>query len=145
MKLLLLASTVLPLATVASAPQSALTAKPMALCGLELAWSDEFDEASIGDWRLEGKRWIAHTPWAGDFGDARFDNPGRYGPFSIRDGKLEITARRPKGGRWTSGLIAAADETGAGTGLREGYFETRIKMTPGPGIWPAFWLMSLKP
>lgn len=116
--------------------------EPVKLCGYSLSWSDEFDELSIGNWRLDGKRWIAHTPWAGDFGDARFTDPGPDSAFSLRDGVLSITARKGANGKWTSGLISAVDETGAGHGLSEGYFETRMKVTSGPGTWPAFWLFS---
>lgn len=141
--------TALPLTLTLAATSSALTpslsSPKVKLCGYDLAWSDEFDTASIGNWRLDGKRWTAHTPWAGDFGDARFTDPGPGSAFAIRDGHLEITARKQADGSWTSGLIAAADETGAGTGLREGYFETRMKVTAGAGTWPAFWLFSLTP
>lgn len=128
--------------TASAAPVPQPPAKPVDLCGYRLSWSDEFDELSIGNWRIDGKRWIAHTPWAGDFGDARFTGPGADSAFSIRDGILSITARKAANGKWSSGLISAVDETGAGHGLSEGYFETRIKVTPGPGTWPAFWLFS---
>ncbi|WP_296676776.1 glycoside hydrolase family 16 protein [Novosphingobium sp.] len=133
------------LAAASSAQPRPVTGPKIKLCGYQLAWSDEFDDMSIGNWRLDGKRWTAHTPWAGDFGDARFTDPGEQSAFSIRDGHLEITARRGTDGKWTSGLIAAADQTGAGTGLTEGYFETRMRMTAGSGTWPAFWLFSLTP
>ncbi|MFC0588232.1 glycoside hydrolase family 16 protein [Novosphingobium aquiterrae] len=135
----------LTLATATSGLPTPRTSPKVRLCGYQLAWSDEFNEASIGNWRLDGKRWTAHTPWAGDFGDALFTDPGPESAFTIRDGHLQITARRRPDGKWTSGLIAAADETGAGTGLTEGYFETRIRMSPGSGTWPAFWLFSLTP
>ena len=126
--------------------QSVASDNPIDLCRYSLVWSDEFDDLSIGNWRLEGKRWTAHTPWAGDFGDARFLDPGSSpGAFEVRDGVLRITAQRDETGKWTSGLIAAADETGAGSGLRYGYFEARMRVSAGPGTWPAFWLYSLKP
>lgn len=145
MKLLALASALLPFAVVASAPQPTALGPALALCGYELSWADEFDEARIGSWRLDRNDWTAHTPWAGDFGDAHFADPGPDGPFSVRDGILRITARKDRQGKWTSGLIAAADETGAGHGIRYGYFEARMKLPSGPGTWPAFWLMSRKP
>ncbi|WP_206520283.1 glycoside hydrolase family 16 protein [Altererythrobacter sp. BO-6] len=112
------------------------------LCQYSLFWSDEFDDLSIGDWLLNGKRWIAHTPWAGDFGDAQFTDPGPDGPFSIEDGKLVITARRNRDGKWTSGLISAADQAAAGVAMQYGYFEARMRVTPGPGTWAAFWLYN---
>jgi beta-glucanase (GH16 family) len=122
-------------------------------CELRPVMIENFDEETAPNRRIESissvrigpARWTAHTPWAGDFGDARFADPGPGGPFSIKDGILTITASKDSEGRWTSGLIAAADATGAGTGTRYGYFEVRMKMPPGPGTWPAFWLAALKP
>ncbi len=128
-----------------SKPEPTPRGEALDLCEYRLAWSDEFEDLSIGAWRLEGKRWIAHTPWAGDFGDAKFLDPGPAGPFSVQNGLLRITASKDEKGNWRSGLLAAADETGAGTGIRTGYFETRVRMSSGRGTWPAFWLFSQKP
>lgn len=114
-------------------------------CKLTPVLMEEFDDLSIAPNRIGPARWTAHTPWSGDFGDAQFIDPSPGGPFSIRDGMLAITATKQANGRWTSGLIAAADASGAGTGTRYGYFEVRMKMPPGPGTWPAFWLAALKP
>jgi len=115
------------------------------LCGYSPVFEDSFAEMSIAGWELDGKRWMAHTPWRGDFGDAKFTDPGPGGPFSLRDGALQITARRDAGGQWRSGLIAAADASGQGVGVQYGYFEARMRLPPGPGTWPAFWLVSLQP
>lgn len=114
------------------------------ICKYELAFADEFDDLSLGHRELNGKRWTVHTPWDGDFGDAMFSDPRPNGrPFAIKDGKLHISAFR-EDGRWRSGLLAAADASGAGYGVRYGYFEARMRMPPGPGTWPAFWLISLQ-
>jgi hypothetical protein len=51
----------------------------------------------------------------------------------MKDGFLSITASNDRDGRWTSGMIAAVDASGAGTGTRCGYFEVPMKMPPGPG------------
>jgi hypothetical protein len=116
------------------------------LCEYELAFADEFDGLAIAPRKLEGgARWTAHTPWNGDFGDAMFSDPRPDWPFAISGGVLRITAHRDAEGRWRSGLIAAADASGAGYGVRYGYFEARMKLPTGPGTWPAFWLMSLQP
>lgn len=116
------------------------------LCDYELVHADEFDSLSIAPRSLEnGERWTAHTPWNGDFGDAVFVDPRADRPFAVADGILTITASRNDEGRWRSGLIAAADATGRGWGVQYGYFEARMRMPPGPGTWPAFWLMSLQP
>jgi beta-glucanase (GH16 family) len=114
-------------------------------CKLRPVLIEDFNDLSIAANRIGPARWTAHTPWHGDFGDAVFADPGADGPFAVRDGMLAITARKDRAGRWTSGLIAAADATGAGSGARYGYFEARMKMPPGPGTWPAFWLAALKP
>jgi beta-glucanase (GH16 family) len=122
-------------------------------CELRPVLIEEFNEETAPNKRIETihsdhigpARWTAHTPWHGDFGDAIFWDPVPNGPFAMKDGILSITASKNSEGRWISGLIAAADRTGAGFGTRYGYFEARMKMPPGPGTWPAFWLMSLKP
>ncbi len=131
----------------------AASAETSGSCELRPVMLENFDEETAPNRRIESisssrigpARWTAHTPWNGDFGDARFTDPGPSGPFSIRDGILSITASKDKEGRWTSGLIAAADARGVGFGTRYGYFEVRMKMPPGPGTWPAFWLAALKP
>jgi beta-glucanase (GH16 family) len=114
-------------------------------CMLRPVFLEEFDDLSISPWRLGSSRWTAHTPWNGDFGDARFVDPGPDGPFQVENGILKITASKGENGKWISGLMAAADKTGAGSGAQYGYFEARMKMPPGPGTWPAFWLVPLKP
>lgn len=119
--------------------------EPPNSCELRPVLLEEFDELSVSANRIGPARWTAHTPWAGDFGDATFANPGPKGPFTVEGGILTITASKDRNGRWTSGLLAAADSSGAGTGTRYGYFEARMKMPPGPGTWPAFWLAVLKP
>ena len=123
----------------------AASAETPGSCELRPVMIENFDEASISSSRIGPARWTAHTPWGGDFGDARFTDPGPGGPFKVKDGILSITASKDHEGRWSSGLIAAADASGAGTGTRYGYFEVRMKMPPGPGTWPAFWLAALKP
>ena len=42
-------------------------------------------------------------------------------------------------------LSAKLSASGRGWGVQYGYFEARMKLPPGPGTWPAFWLMSLQP
>ncbi len=107
--------------------------------------NEDFASLTVKSRVLGGARWTAHTPWNGDFGDARFTDPGPDGPFAVKDGELLITAKRDGSGHWRSGLLAAADSTGAGTGVQDGYFEARMKFPPGPGTWPSFWLATLKP
>jgi beta-glucanase (GH16 family) len=115
------------------------------ICDFKPVFSDDFQSLSISPRVLGDSRWIAHTPWNGDFGDAAFSDPAPSFPFTLRDGGLAITASRNGTTRWRSGLIAAADSSGQGHGVQYGYFEARMRLPPGPGTWPAFWLASLKP
>src|ERR1700744_6759790 len=106
------------------------TAPTSASCELHPVLIEDFNEESISAHRIGPARWTAHTPWNGDFGDARFLDPGPNGPFKVKDGMLSTTTTKDNAGHWTSGLIAAADASGAGTGTRYGYFEARMKMPP---------------
>jgi beta-glucanase (GH16 family) len=114
-------------------------------CLLTPVLMENFDSLSVAPYTIGPARWISHTPWNGDFGDARFTDDGPDGPFSIHDGILHITAKKDAEGKWTSGLLASADSTGKGRGAKYGYFEARMKMPTGPGTWPAFWLVEIKP
>lgn len=127
------------------AEHNAHAADAIDLCEFKPTFIEDFQTLSVAARTLDTARWTAHTPWNGDFGDAAFADPGPNGPFAVEDGELLITARRNADGRWRSGLIAAADASGRGTGVQYGYFEARMRMPPGPGTWPAFWLSSLKP
>jgi hypothetical protein len=109
--------------------------------GMTLTFEDPFDDLSISAWG-PGTRWISHTPWNGDFGGARFSDPGADFPFAIQEGMLRITAARDSKGLWRSGLIASVDEHGNGFSQQYGYFEMRARLPDGPGVWPAFWLIG---
>lgn len=105
---------------------------------------DEFKTLDISAWG-PGTRWIAHTPWHGDFGDAAFADPGPGGPFSLTPEGLRITAARTSEGRWVSGLICSMDRDGPGQhgfAQRYGYFEMTARFPEGSGTWPAFWLVG---
>ena len=120
--------------------------KTLHLTGYHVTFSEEFDDLSVSAWGpagTGGTRWIAHTPWRGDFGDARFTDPKPGFPFTVKDGLLRIEARK-EDGRWRSGLLSAVDPNGNGFKQQYGYFECRAKFPQGPGTWPAFWLMGLK-
>lgn len=107
-----------------------------------LSFSDEFDTIDVTEWGCTS-RWIAHTPWAGDFGTARFAKPKEGFPFVVKDGILEIEARKSPSGQWWSGMLASWDACDSGFAQRYGYFEMRAKIPSGPGFWPAFWLIGV--
>jgi len=138
---------------IALAPERGIGAPDDAALDLSaytLSFSDEFDTLSVSAWgpvdsagtAAGSSRWIAHTPWKGDFGSARFADPGPGFPFSVRDGVLRIIALRNDAGIWRSGLLAGSDPQGRGFRQSLGYFEMRAKLPKGPGTWPAFWLIG---
>lgn len=116
------------------------TGSELNLCRYKRTFTEDFNSLSVSAWNAVTSRWIAHTPWNGDFGDARFIDPREGHPFTIKNGILQIEARKHGNGKWTSGLLASADPTTAGFTQMYGYFEARMKLPPGPGTWPAFWL-----
>jgi beta-glucanase (GH16 family) len=108
-------------------------------------WSDEFDAP-------EGAP-VDPAKWKFDIGNRWGDNELEYYTDSTRNvahdgkGNLAITAREenPAGHqcqygscRYTSGRVLTA-----GTFEQAyGWFEARIKVPRGQGIWPAFWLLG---
>ena len=108
-------------------------------------FAETFGDFDVSAWG-PGSRWIAHTPWNGDFGDAAFADPAPGFPFRTASGILRIEARKGDGGKWRSGLIASGAKRGSGdiAGFSQlyGYFEIETKLPPGPGTWPAFWLST---
>jgi len=113
------------------------------LSAYEPTFVEEFDTLDVSG-RGPGTRWIAHTPWNGDFGDARFVDPRDGFPFTTENGRLRIEMRRGADGRWRSGLLASVDPKMNGFSQRYGYFEMRAKFPPGEGVWPAFWLIGIE-
>lgn len=111
------------------------------LHGYKLTFDEPFDRLAVSPWG-PGTRWIAHTPWMGDFGDAQFTDPGPHSPFSIDKGVLSIIMKRVNG-KWTSGLLASIDRNGNGFAQTTGYWEMRAKLPDGNGVWPAFWLSAI--
>jgi hypothetical protein len=109
-----------------------------------LVFEERFTNLSVSAWG-PGTRWIAHTPWRGDFGDAAFADPTAGFPFSVLGGVGRIELRKTAKGGWQSGLLASVDPQGHGFALQYGYFEMRAKLPAGEGLWPAFWLDSLPP
>jgi len=108
-----------------------------------ISFQEEFDgRLDVSSWG-PGTRWIAHTPWNGDFGAQVFADPRPGFPFVLKDGQLRIEARRLGDGKWYSGLLASVDSSNVGFSQKYGYFEVRAKLPKGPGLWTAFWLMGV--
>ncbi len=116
------------------------------LTGYTLAFDEEFDGPLNASAYGPETKWIAHTPYGGDFGEAWFSNPADpKSPFSIKDGILTITASKDpsRNYHWRSGLLASVNTKGDGFSQALGYYEARLQLPAGPGVWPAFWLEGL--
>jgi hypothetical protein len=122
------------------APFPQLPARTLNLDGYKLTFNEEFNDLSVSAVG-PGTRWIAHTPYFGDFGDARFTDPKEGFPFTLEKGSLRIEARKTEAG-WQSGLLSSVDPQGNGFSQKYGYFEMRARFPKGLGVWPAFWLMG---
>jgi hypothetical protein len=120
-----------------------LSSGALDLSGFRITFSDHFDHLSLNA-QGPGARWITHTPWHGDFGDATFSDP-HPDVFKITAEGLEITASQMSGGKWHTGLICSAwadNNPNAGFTQKYGYFEMTAKLPSGMGTWPAFWLIG---
>jgi hypothetical protein len=68
--------------------------KTLDLTGYHVVFDEHFAAPlDVSPWG-PGTRWIAHTPWNGDFGDAKFVDPEPGFPFTIDHGVLNIGARK---------------------------------------------------
>jgi len=121
-------------------PSPAPEGAALDLCAFRSTFLEDFNSLSVSGQPEDPQRWFAHTPWAGDFGDAAFTDPQPDFPFTVRNGILGIEARKGADNKWRSGLLASAQPDGTGFAQRYGYFEARAKLPKGPGVWPGFWL-----
>lgn len=124
-----------------AALSTAIDSEPLVLMGCSPTFEDNFQHLDVSP-SGPGTRWIAHTPWNGDFGDASFANPGPDSPFSTDDKGLTITAKKDAKGHWQSGLLSSTDPQSHGFAATYGYFEMDATFPPGKGTWPAFWLLT---
>lgn len=107
--------------------------------GYALAFNDEFNGTS-----LNRKKWFTRYIYAGGTQDKLNDEQQRYrdnGNHVVANGVLNLVAKKvsstdPNGINYESGMIRS-DWTS-----RYGYYEARVKMPGGIGVWPAFWLNS---
>ncbi len=107
--------------------------------GYGLVFNDEFNGPE-----LDRKKWFTRYIYSGGTLDRLNQENERYadnGNHRLAGGILYLTANKLKLGQasgvnYESGMIRS-DFT-----ARYGYFEARVKMPGGLGVWPAFWLNS---
>ncbi|GJE62291.1 family 16 glycosylhydrolase [Methylobacterium trifolii] len=116
-----------------------------------LVFSDEFDRQSIANTTTATANWYTAQAWGGGFGDAQImPTGGAHSPFTtvLKGGEtaLQIEMTRNAAGQLESGLISNVFPDGTSTtpqdGNPYGYYETRLWLPDGQGIWPAFWAIE---
>ncbi|MDQ7250223.1 glycoside hydrolase family 16 protein [Dongia sedimenti] len=109
--------------------------KPTLAQGWVITFEDDFDGSS-----LDKSKWFTRYIYDNGKQDHLNDEKQRYresGNHVFEDGVLNLVAKKPNSsGVYTSGMIRSRQT------FRYGYFEARIKMPAGKGLWPAFWLNS---
>jgi beta-glucanase (GH16 family) len=108
---------------------------------LTLVFSDEFDGT-----KLDPEVWFFETGDGSQYGPNLIgwgnDELQWYLPDSaeVSGGTLKITARREaaNGYNYTSARINTQDRFA----FKYGRVEASIKLPPGQGVWPAFWMLS---
>jgi len=137
----------------ASTPSSPAGSSPPA--GMSLAYADDFDaplSISESGW---GTRYAAvkPEPWGGSqFGDAIFADPARGAGTlaTLPGGYLRVraqpvgalAAQQTWGQQHAAGILSSQRFGGSGFSAQHGYFEARMLGAPGPGAWPAFWMLN---
>jgi len=104
-----------------------------------LVFNDEFNGTA-----LDRAKWHTRMIYNNGTTDRLHDEKQRYRDndnHRVANGVLSLVARKvsstdPNGINYESGMIRS-DWTS-----RYGYYETRVKMPAGVGVWPAFWLNS---
>lgn len=107
--------------------------------GYQLVFNDEFSGAA-----LDRSKWFTRYIYSSETLDRLNDENQRYtdnDTHRVAGGVLYLVAKRlklskPSGVNYESGMIRS-DFT-----LRYGFFEARVKMPGGLGVWPAFWINS---
>jgi len=107
--------------------------------GYEMVFNDEFNGTT-----LNRAKWHTRMIYNNGTADRLHDEKQRYRDndnHRVANGVLSLVARKvsstdPDGINYESGMVRS-DWTS-----RYGYYETRVKMPAGVGVWPAFWLNS---
>ena len=104
--------------------------------GWTLTFQDEFDGADV-----DATKWVKRYKW----GEAQINGELEAyvdDAFQVQDGLLSIVGDQRTASyagqtfQYTSGVLCSVHEQ------TYGYFEARLKVPAGQGLWPAFWLLG---
>jgi beta-glucanase (GH16 family) len=103
--------------------------------GYRLTWADEFNGTT-----LDAAKW--HTDYAPKVHPLGTNNERQaYAPENVlvQDGHLILRAERRETKKmpYTSGMVSSHDKFSQ----QYGWFEARIQVPKGRGLWPAWWLL----
>ena len=115
---------------------------PWVPAGYQLVFSDEFNEVE-----LDTTKWWTRYVYDSGMLDHLNDEQQLYrekGNHVMTGSSIKLTARKvsdngPKAINYESGMLRSK------TIMKHGYFEARVKMPAGLGVWPAFWLNGETP
>jgi len=117
---------------------------PLSLSGFTLTYDDEFNAFK---WSPDGSTGYKTTFYFGgrelySNGDLEYYSDPSVGvnPFSLANGALNITASpgtNPDNQPYNSGMIT----TEGSFSQTYGYFEARVEVAQGPGMWSGFWML----
>lgn len=102
--------------------------------GWKLVFEDNFDGNS-----LDRRKWATRFIYADETTDSLNDELQHYRDNAnhiIDSGQLELVAKQVGANLYESGMIRSIQT------FYYGYFEARVFLPKGRGIWPAFWLNS---
>jgi len=109
-----------------------LTAPSVAqAAGWAMTFNDDFNGAA-----LDRSAWATRLIYEGESLDHLNDEAQHYRDndnHQIKNGALDLVARKTEDG-WQSGMIRSRQT------FYYGYFEARVKLPQGRGVWPAFWI-----
>jgi len=112
-----------------------LPAQPAHASGWVVTFEDDFNGPN-----LDRSKWFTRYIYNNGKSDHFNDEKQRFrdnGNHVFKDGILNLVAMKPTAkGNYPSGMIRSRQT------FRYGYFEARIKIPPGKGLWPGFWLNS---
>jgi beta-glucanase (GH16 family) len=112
-----------------------------------MTFDEEFDDLSLSSGG--GTRWMTQFPYGGNDAyflrgnhELQFYSNAALGanPFSLQNGALNISASPGSnmlGQPYNSGIVTTFNSFAQ----TYGYFEVRMQLPSGQGLWPAFWML----